>query len=568
MNMVPFRGELVGIGSASRALLQKYPAGLDSREAAMLAALLRAPNASTEKIAGRTCQILRYTNPAQNCDYLVRFVGLTLDNQQRVPLGEPALAPHYANAVLSLYKNSGQPVPAGINTTLDKDLQEFALQSVRHNIRQLQKSNANDAAVVVLDNRSGHILAYVGSSAELASAAHVDHATALRQAGSTLKPFLYAQALDQHRLTSASLLNDSPVNLATGNGLYIPQNYDRQFSGWVSMRVALASSLNIPAVRTLTMVTPNAFQHLLSRLGLPLEQSGDFYGYSLALGSAEVSLLSLANAFRALANEGMYSDVDWAMPFSLNEEQAGSGPRAVIQKASAWIIADILSDRQARAITFGLDSQLSTPFWTAVKTGTSKDMRDNWTVGWSQDYTVAVWVGNSTGASMHEVSGVSGAGPIWHEVMGYLHQNRVSKAPPMPEGVVAKQVFFEQNLEPSRIEYFLSGTEQDTIAMASSLQTGHGQSAFISHPSPDTIIALDPDIPTENQRLVLRAGNVSARSAGQLLWYINGRFFANTNPSFWQPMPGRHQLEIRNEEGKTLDSVSIQVRGAYLKESH
>lgn len=142
----------------------------------------------------------------------------------------------------------------------------------------------------------------------------MDHVRALRQAGSTLKPFLYAQAIDQGRLTAASLLDDRPVNLATGSGLYVPQNYDRQYSGWVSVRVALASSLNIPAVRTLTMVTPDAFQHLLSRLGLPLAQSGDYYGYSLALGSAEVSLLSLTNAFRALANGGRYSDVNWAVP--------------------------------------------------------------------------------------------------------------------------------------------------------------------------------------------------------------------------------------------------------------
>lgn len=114
----------------------------------------------------------------------------------------------------------------------------------------------------------------------------------------------------------------------------------------------------------------------------------------------------------------------------------------------------MLSDRQARARTFGLDSALSTPFWSAVKTGTSKDMRDNWTIGWSQDYTVGVWVGNSSGASMYDITGVSGAGPIWHDVMGYLHQNRPGKAPAMPAGVVAEQVVFEQDLEPSRTEYF------------------------------------------------------------------------------------------------------------------
>src|SRR5690606_405614 len=263
---------------------------------------------------------------------------------------------------------------------------------------------------------SGQILAYVGSSGDLSSAARVDHARALRQAGSTLKPFLYAQAIEQQRLTMASLLNDSPLDIPTGNGLYIPQNYDKRFSGWVSARTALASSLNIPALRVLLMISPDAFARRLVSLGIPLDQSGDFYGYSLALGSADVTLLSLTNAYRVLANQGRYS-----RPHFIDMAGAGTHAREVLAPGAAWIVGDVLSDRQARAGTFGCDSVLATPVWTAVKTGTSKDMRDNWCLGWSQRYTVGVWVGNSAGASMREVSGVSGAGPIWHDLMGYLH---------------------------------------------------------------------------------------------------------------------------------------------------
>jgi penicillin-binding protein 1C len=158
---------------------------------------------------------------------------------------------------------------------------------------------------VVLDNASGEILAWVGSSGTLSQASEVDGVTALRQPGSTLKPFLYAQAIAEKRITAASLIEDSSAHIPTQNGLYIPQNYDRRFKGWVSARTALASSLNVPAVRTLVMVTPDAFFEQL-KLGLPLRESGGYYGFSLALGSSEVALLNLTNAYRALGNGGQY----------------------------------------------------------------------------------------------------------------------------------------------------------------------------------------------------------------------------------------------------------------------
>src|SRR5690606_24634921 len=140
------------------------------------------------------------------------------------------------------------------------------------------------------------------------------------------------------------------VNLSTGNGMYVPQNYDKRFGGWVSARTALASSLNIPAVRLLVMVTPDVFHQRLLQLGLPLTESGDYYGYSLALGSADVTLLSLTNAYRALANQGIYSAVNWG------EADTAPAGRRVMSADAAWLVGDILSDRQARARTFGLDS--------------------------------------------------------------------------------------------------------------------------------------------------------------------------------------------------------------------
>jgi membrane carboxypeptidase/penicillin-binding protein PbpC len=260
----------------------------------------------------------------------------------------------------------------------------------------------------------------VGSSGDLSDAQEVDGVTAMRQAGSTLKPFLYAQALAERRLTAASLLDDSAASISTAAGLYIPQNYDHQFKGWVSTRTALGASLNVPAVRALVMVSPEAMARTLKAAGLPLRESGDYYGYSLALGSAEVPLLGLANAYRTLANGGRYAPVRWMPAAALPSVQA-------IDPTAAFIVGDILSDPNARARTFGTDSILATRMWTAVKTGTSKDMRDNWAVGWSSRYTVGVWVGNASGAPMHDVSGTSGAAPVWAAVMRHLHQK-------VPEG--------------------------------------------------------------------------------------------------------------------------------------
>jgi penicillin-binding protein 1C len=408
----------------------------------------------------------------------------------------------------------------------------------------------------------------------LGTAQEVDAAAALRQAGSTLKPFLYAQAIAENRITAASLLEDSSAHIPTASGLYIPQNYDRSFKGWVSARTALGASLNVPAVRALVMVSPDAFARQLRSLGLPLKNDGDFYGYSLALGSADVSLLSLTNAYRALANGGQYSEASFS-PTNKAAQQAALNPQA------AFIISDILSDGNARARTFGTDSVLATRFWTAVKTGTSKDMRDNWAIGYSQHYTVGVWVGNASGASMWDVSGISGAAPIWASVMSFLHAKKPSRAPTPPAGLVRERVSLQatagQMLEAPREEWFVSGTQQARFAMNSvnaiksiatqaqfttvsspkrSKNTPTEQIARITSPTSGTIIALDPDIPPRHQRLHFTAQSSAAQ------WRLNGKNLGAAKDVQWLPMPGRHALQLVDAQGSVLDEVKFEVRGA------
>ncbi len=629
LNLVPFRGELVGIDALSRTLFAKAPHGLTDSESAIAAALVRAPNASAARVAQRACGVLKAMRPAgaaSDCVALDMQAELALARRAWAPA--EGIAPHFARRLLAALP-AGAPVPRTIRTTLDARVQRLALASLRQQLQELRGRHVEDGAAVVLDNASGQVLAWVGSSGDLSRAAEVDAVTAPRQPGSALKPFLYAQAIAERRLTAASLLHDSPAQLQTASGLYIPQNYDRHFKGWVSVRTALASSLNVPAVRALVMVSPRAFHAQLGALGIALPEGGDYYGYSLALGSAEVNLLQLTNAYRALANGGRYcpprllpdaprpspqpspqrgEEAKSSPPLPLAGEGRGETPvssraagrplplplagegrgeggapscHQAIDPAAAFIVADILADRNARALTFGLDSILATRFWSAVKTGTSKDMRDNWVVGFSQRYTVGVWVGNASGAPMWDVSGTYGAAPVWAELMRALHEGRPSHPPPAPATLVHTGVRFGGAPEAARDEWFLPGTAQSVFAIESEAASAEPASAAsqkglkpaqpgsdvpprITRPQDGTILALDPDIPPANQRLLLQADAGSAKPQN-LHWWIGAHEIGRGREAQWLPWPGRHVVQLRDGRGAVQDERRIEVRGAQIK---
>ena len=340
----------------------------------------------------------------------------------------------------------------------------------------------------------------------------------------------------------------------------MPQNYDRHFRGWVSVRQALASSLNVPAVRTIGMVGVNRFADQLQRLGIKLPRTGDHYGYSLALGSAETGLLQLTNAYRTLANGGRYGETR-LQPAS---NTAPSPGRQALDAHASFIIGHILSDNNARLATFGDNSVLHTRFWTAVKTGTSKDMRDNWAIGYSTRYTVGVWVGNAQGQAMWDVSGTTGAAPVWASIMQYLHRDAPSPAPQPPVGLVQTRVDFGSpesgsTTEPSRMEWFIRGTEQSSFARPP--RTSSRAAARILHPVNGTLLAIDPDIPPKRQRLNLRASISNGR------WAIDGKPVGQGQSLPWMPWPGRHRITLQTASGQVLDAVEIEVRGAAVRAS-
>ncbi|APV52525.1 penicillin-binding protein 1C [Betaproteobacteria bacterium GR16-43] len=538
LNLTPFRGEIEGVDAASRAIMGKRAAGLDSAEAALLAVLARSPNAPADRVARRACALAGHDELVCNKARYLADLGF---GATRVRPRMDGDAPHLARKLLA---TAGERRPS----SLDAELQRFAAQSLGQHLRELNGRNVEDGAVVVLDNASGEVLAYVGSSGDLSRAPEVDGAAARRLAGSTLKPFLYSLAIERRLLTAASILDDSPLAVTTTVGLYVPQNYDRSFKGKVTLRQALAASLNVPAVRTLALVGYEPFHARLRDVGLKtLDRDADHYGYGLALGGGEVTLLDLANAYRTLANGGRYSRVGFVPGTAPSE-----GVR-VIDERAAFVVSDVLADPAARAVTFGLASPLATRYRASVKTGTSKDMRDNWAVGYTNRFTVAVWVGNFSGDAMHDVSGVTGAAPVWRDVMDHLQEGIRVDAPRAPEGVVHSHVRFAGELEPARDEWFLAGTQsEEVVAVAAPAGRPHLES-----PANGAIYAIDPDIPRSNQRILLRA---KGTGEGERFLLPDGREIDATRPVLWNLVAGRHQVALRDAAGRVIDRASFEVR--------
>ncbi len=543
LNLVTFRGELQGVAAASRGLFGKDPHGLDHSESLILASLIRSPNAPSSELIKRVSHLNKVTDWRMGEEEIhskVRqlFLGPNL-SRPRVDL-----APHVARHLLKERADGSALV-----STLDSQSQRFVLDRLVHHLIPLRMQNVKDGAVLVVENRTGDVLAYVSYSGEPLSTRFVDGVQAKRQAGSTLKPFLYGLAFDERILTPASLLDDSPLDIAVLSGIYQPRNYDSQFKGFVTSRIALASSLNIPAVKTLSLVGIEPFLHKLRQLGIKgLNESGDYYGPSLALGSADVSLWELTNAYRALANEGTWGELRLVF-----EKNGSVQKRQVFSREASFLISDILSDRDARSLTFGLENPLSTRFWTAVKTGTSKDMRDNWCIGYSRKYTVGVWTGNFSGEPMWNISGVTGAAPIWIEVMNFLHRDDPSIKREALSRLVRREIEFPPSIASSREEWFIRGTEPHSKIQ----RTGQFNPRIVYPPS-GTVIALDPDIPPELQKIFF----ISQIDENDFRWVLNGLPMEGIGKTIsWTPKAGKYYLALADGNEKILDFVYFEVRG-------
>jgi penicillin-binding protein 1C len=635
LSRVEFGPNVRGIDAASRYYFDKPPVALDLSEAAALVSLPRGPTLydprrGIDRVLRRRNRVLeRMANQGLVSD----------DAAARATATELRLSPtnleggmeHFALGIVGRTIPTGLPAAetyTRIETTIDSALEDEVTTLARRAAEAVRAHGASALAVLVLDNASGDVLAYVGSPdyfhAEAAGAN--DGVLAERQPGSTLKPFVYGTAMEDLGLTAASLLPDVELHLKTPHGVFTPKNYDGRTHGPVRMREALASSLNIPAVYVAEKVGPARVLERLHRAGFAsLDEAAGHYGAAIALGDGEVQLAELSRAYAMLARGGELPALSYVKSAVTADgrrlEPARLPTTRVFDARTAAVLTDVLSDDTARAGSFGRDSALAFSFPVAAKTGTSKGYRDNWTVGYTPEVTVGVWVGNFDGSPMIHSSGVTGAAPLFHDVMVAAMRGRPQGAFPGDTGLVAVEVcalsgarpgphchhrvreLFRPNEVPAsdcamhveeRIDKangLLAGpacadaearvfeayperyaswavlaqrpiapwTSSPRCPLPASRQTGTG-AASIRFPGDGAEFVLDPEGPA-TQEIVLAAR--ASEGTRRLRFVLDGRRLSPLEPPFempWRLQAGRHRLSAQTGDGRLAEAVTFSVR--------
>ncbi len=603
INRLPMGGNIYGIEAAARIYFGVPALDLTLAQATLLAAIPNDPNRLnpySHRAALNQRQIYVLNQLVKQgvlrrpqADQIVQETVTFQPRSQGI-----IAAPHFLFWLAS-HLSATPHLTNPIQTTLDLPLQQFVETQVQQVIQTLSRQNVHHAAALVIDNQSQSVLAYVGSPQYFAAGANAsnsqgqnDGVQALRQPGSTLKPFLYQLALENRTIRPNTILADVPTRYAIpGAKLYNPIDYSEQFQGPVRVRIALANSLNVPAVRVLEKVTVPVFLDRLHHLGFThLTHPPDYYGLGLTLGSGEVSLWELARAYLTLARPEHTPTLkvlrDSHLQLAISNPPAA--PHRTGPNSTAALITDMLSDRHARSQSFGVDSLLSLPFPAAVKTGTSSDFRDTWTVGFTRDYTVAVWVGNFDGDPMQKVSGVTGAAPLWNRIMLHLHEDQEPLPFNPPSGFVQRPICALSGARPGPgcaaiaqeylalgdlAEYarqpdpfYPAGTLQlpaeydEWLAMQTTLATGDSRIAN-DRASGDRV---QPDLLGQNRIVSPRQGDffyieahsdpaqklefkLAAAPTTMLEWRLNGKLVATQpgNSFFWTAKPGSWTLQVR-----------------------
>ncbi|HEX7664320.1 MAG TPA: penicillin-binding protein 1C, partial [Polyangiaceae bacterium] len=626
-NRAPFGPNLRGIDAASRFYFDKPPAELSLAEACTLAGIARGPEVyGLEKHADhalrRRNRILARLHDAG------AITDEDFERASREPLfvrkTKPSFgAPHLVEALAAGQVDPSIPaVKSGaVQTTIASALQAEAEQATLVALQPLAKKHVTGASVVVIDNATGEVLAYVGSPDyfDKTNGGQNDGARAKRQPGSALKPFVYGLAMEKLDFTPATVLPDVEMELPLLTGPYTPKNYDERFHGPVRLREALGSSYNVPAVWTATQLGMAPLLDRLHDAGFAsLSEAPDYYGPALALGDGEVTLLELTNAYATIARGGTWKPLQF-----VKGQKALAPAHRVMPVAVAEMLADVLSDKNARLASFGERSVLELPFPVAAKTGTSKGFRDNWTVGFTNDVTVGVWVGNFDGSAMDGVSGITGAGPIFRGVMEAAMQGKSSgpigarsedlvKVEVCPlsglaPGAACSHRIFDwmpknhapldacnmhefaridtrtglrapgcsgPNVEQRSFEVFPPeyalwakearrplAPEETSPNCGSGVALGAGSKLRIASPNDGASYALDPSRPSVLQALSVRID--APRDAGHVRLLVDGRAIAAADASHvvhWQLAPGAHVLVAEAEGGGESAPVRVTVQ--------
>ncbi len=443
--------------------------------------------------------------------------------------------------------DGARTVPADggiIQSTLDPWVQSRVQRILETALDSLARRKVRDGAVLVIDNARNEILAWAVGRAHAdmddpgAQGYGYDSVLVPRQPGSTMKPLLYAMALEQG-WTAATLIDDSELSEGIGGGQHTFHNYSHVHYGPIRLREALGNSLNIPAVKTLKFVGGDRFLERLRALGVDsLHQAAEFYGDGLALGNGEVSLYEMAQAYSALARQGRYLPLTGIV---------GSGDSRVEQRIysaeAASLIGDILSDPDARAREFGRGLQF--PVQTAIKTGTSTDYRDAWAIAFDYGHTVAVWMGNLDDASMDGVTGSIGPAMVARSVFSELNRNQETKGLWLSQNLVLARICRRTGL-PSNgacetvTEWFLPGTVPESRSNTPPIPEYR-----LTQPTPGLQVAHDPRIPKEFEALPMSVAPVPALA--KVEWYLDGRLAGETEDVkfSWPLHKGQHDVYAR-----------------------
>jgi penicillin-binding protein 1C len=611
LNEVYYGNGAYGIEAAARVYFGVGARHLDLAQAAFLAGLPQQPAGFSDPSGEAASARQRYVLERMVATGRISEAEASLavaEELALLPASSDVVAPHFVNYALDELSRLAPELDGArgliIETTLDAGLQREAEDHVSHQLALLAGKDVSSAAVVVLEPAAGRVLAMVGSADfdDEARDGQVNVALAPRQPGSALKPFLYAAAFERG-YTAASMLLDVPTSFLTETGtVYEPLNYDRRSHGPVPLRVALASSLNVPAVRTLDAIGVDAFLDMAHRVGLSTLTDSEVYGLSLTLGGGEVRLLDLTNAYAAIANGGAIT-----LPYAIERVRDAGGrvvyqhvpaaPNRVIGADHAFLLAEILSDANARELGFGYAPALRLPFRAAVKTGTTTEFRDNWAIGFTPERAVGVWVGNADNSPMRNVSGLDGAGPIWHGVMEAAMAGLQPTWLRPPDGLTRATVCAPTGELPGTHcpaaveEWFVAGTvpataedyylrssdgrllfnlpaEARSWAQSAGLPLAEpeasGQGAFVVQPAAGSVLFLAGELP--RQTVLLRASPPAG--AERIDFLVDGELVGSVAPRdpamAWHLETGKHVLEVRVllAGGRVVTATSkFEVRG-------
>lgn len=530
LNHIPYGGTAYGIESAAHRFFNKNAADLTLAETTLLAGLPQAPSRyspflSPDGAKSRQSQVI---DRMISDGYLTAELGATTKNTELVYShpGTDIRAPHFVMYVRQLIEDTYglKQVGSGglrVTTTLDLDLQDAAQSSLSAELKQLHRLKISNGAALVTNPGSGEILAMIGSYDYFSDTidGKVNVTTSLRQPGSSIKPLNYALGLETRVITPSTMLLDTPICFeSVGQPNYCPKNYDNSFRGLTQIRFALGNSLNIPAVKVLALNGVGNFINFAHKLGINSWENPQNYGLSLTLGGGEVTMLEMATAFGVFANTGIkvplqpilkVETFDGRILYEFHPEDALRSGDRVLSEDTAFLISHILSDNNARAGAFGANSVLNIPGKTvSVKTGTTNNLRDNWTIGYTPTRLVATWVGNNDNTPMSYVaSGVTGASPIWQKIMRYSLRDITTPGLTRPESIVGASICTNSGTLPlpespcdTRYEYFLEGTiptistlsEREIFVNKSTHHPPNNESEFADVEPLTKILASDP----------------------------------------------------------------------------